>query len=205
MADAPSSRLKDVLNSTVLATLITVVIGGIGGNYIVHGYQERSKQQERELDDHKELLKRQEEVAINAFQLLGDAHYFGIALNTLAKSVPPPSLTPTQLELQQKSNELIWSRSADFLERWEKEKISTGMRLLFFYDDSVRAAWTHVKDAGDEMLLSALIHVQMRIANPAAPLPPTSPRARAPEEQKFDDAVNELARALERARRAAMK
>jgi hypothetical protein len=85
MADAPSSKLKDVLNSTVLATLITVVIGGIGGNYILHGYQERAKEQERELDDHKELLKRQEEVAINAFQLLGDAHYFGIALNTLAK------------------------------------------------------------------------------------------------------------------------
>lgn len=89
MADPSSSRLKDVLNSTVLATLVTVVIGGIGGNYIVHGYQERSKQQERELDDHKELLKRQEEVAVNAFQLLGDAQYFGKALRELAKTTVP--------------------------------------------------------------------------------------------------------------------
>jgi hypothetical protein len=204
MADAPSSRLKDVLNSTVLVTLITVVIGGIGGNYILQGYQDRSKQQERELDDHKERLKRQEEVAINAFQLLGDAHYFGIALNKLASWAPSPSSTPAQLETQQKSNELIWSRSVDFLERWEKEKTSTGMRLLYFYDDSVRTAWTQVKDAGDEMLSSALNRVQMRVANPTAPVPRTLPGARA-EEQKFDEAVNKLAIALERARRASTK
>jgi hypothetical protein len=205
MADAPSSRLKDFLNSTVLVTLITVVIGGIGGNYILQGYQDRSKQQERELDDHKDLLKRQEEVAINAFQLLGDAQYFGIALNKLAKWAPSPFSTPAQLETQKKSNELIWSRSVDFLERWEKEKTSTGMRLLYFYDDSVSTAWTQVKDAGDEMLSSALNRVQMRVANPTAPVPQTPPGARPPEEQKFDEAVNELARALERARRASMK
>src|SRR5216684_5902799 len=138
MADASSSTLKDVLNSTVLATLVTVVIGGIGGNYIVHGYQERSKQQERELDDHKELLKRQEEVAVTAFQLLGDAQYFGKALRELAKpAAPAPGLTPAQIESVQKRNALIGDRANDFLERWEKEKTSTGMRLLYFNDDSV--------------------------------------------------------------------
>jgi hypothetical protein len=202
MADASSSRLKDVLNSTVLATLITVVIGGIGGNYIVHGYQERSKQQERELDDHKERLKRQEEVAANAFQLLGDAHYFGIALRELANSVvPPPGLTPAQLESRQKHSALIFDRATDFLERWEKEKTSTGMRLVYFNDDSVGAAWEHVKDAGEAMLRPAWFRLEMRLVNPTAPQPQSPLGAKVPQELKFDEAVNELARALERSRR----
>jgi len=205
MADASSSRLKDILNSTVLATLVTVVIGGIGGNYIVHGYQERSKQQERELDDHKELLKRQEEVAVNAFQLLGDAQYFGIALRKLASQQPPPGGTPAQLESYHKQNELMFEHANDFLERWEKEKTSTGMRLLYFNDDTVGAAWTHVKDAGDEMLRSALTLVQIRMTNPAAPQPQSRPGATVHEEEKFNQAVDDLARALERSRHAAMR
>jgi hypothetical protein len=203
MADASSSTLKDILNSTVLVALVTVVLGGIGGNYILHEYQERSKEKELELDDHKELMKRQEETAINAFQLLGEARYFAIALNTAAMSAPLTSLMPAQRELQQKSNELIRSRSTDFLERWEKEKTPTGMRLFYFYEgDRVLTAWLRVKDAGDQMLKSALNRVQMRMANPGAPLPQTSPQARAPEQQKFDDALNDLCRVLERAHRA---
>jgi hypothetical protein len=162
MADASSSTLKDILNSSVLVALVTVVLGGIGGNYILHEYQEGSKDKQQELDDHKALVQRQEEVAISAFQLLGDAHYFAIALNKLAQPAPLPGLTPAQLETRQKSNELIWSRSADFLERWEKEKTATGMRLFFFYEgDDVRGAWARVKDAGDQMLSSALNRVLM--------------------------------------------
>lgn len=106
----------------------------------------------------------------------------------------------------QKRNALTGDRANDFLERWEKEKTSTGMRLLYFNnDDSVRSAWMQVKGAGDAMLLSALIRAQMRIANPTAAQPQTPPGAKVPEEQKFDQAVDELAHALERSRRAAMR
>ncbi|HXH91283.1 MAG TPA: hypothetical protein VNN25_06860, partial [Thermoanaerobaculia bacterium] len=176
---------------------------GIGGNYILHEYQERSKEKELELDDHKELVKRQEESAINAFQLLGEAHYSAIALNKLAQSAPPPGLTQAQIDLHQKNNELIWSRSSDFLERWEKEKTPTGMRLFYFYEgDRVLTAWVRVKEAGDQMLKAALNRVLMRMASPGAPLPRTSPQGEAQEEQKFDDAVNDLCRVLEQAHRA---
>jgi hypothetical protein len=203
MADASSSTLKDILNSSVLVALVTVVLGGIGGNYILHQYQESSKNKQQELDDHKALVQRQEEVAISAFQLLGDAHYFAIALNKLAQPAPLPGLTPAQIETRRKSNELLWSRSSDFLERWEKEKTATGMRLFFFYEgDGVRDKWGRVKDAGDQMLSSALNHVLIHIANPGAQLPQTSPQGKAPEEQKFDEAVSELARTLEQAHRA---
>lgn len=202
MADAPSSTLKDILNSSVLVALVTVVLGGIGGNYILHEYQERSKEKELALDDHKELVKRQEEVAINAFQLLGDAQYFAIALNKVAGSPPLTVLQPAQRELQEKNNVSIWSRSTGFLERWEKEKTSTGMRLSYFYEgNDVRDAWTQVKDAGDQMLSSAVNRVQMREASPVAALTQTSPQAGA-EKQKFDEAVTNLARVLERAHRA---
>lgn len=202
MADAPSSTLKDILNSSVLVALVTVVLGGIGGNYILHEYQERSKEKELALDDHKELVKRQEEVAINAFQLLGDAQYFAIALNKVAASPPLTVLQPAQRELQEKNNVSIWSRSTGFLERWEKEKTSTGMRLSYFYEgNDVRDAWTQVKDAGDQMLSSAVNRVQMRAASPGAALTQTSPQAGA-EKQKFDEAVTNLARVLERAHRA---
>src|SRR5712671_6553976 len=174
MADAPSSTLKDILNSSVLVALITVVLGGIGGNYILHEYQESSAEKQKELDDHKELVKRQEEVAINAFQLLGDAQYFAVALNKVAASPPLFALQPTQREMQEKNNLSIWSRSMDFLERWEKEKTSTGMRLSYFYEgDRVRTAWTDVKDAGDRMLMAAVNRVQMRAASQGAPLPQT--------------------------------
>jgi len=201
MADAPSSTLKDILNSSVLVALITVVLGGIGGNYILHGYQERSREKEQALDDHKELVKRQEEVAISAFQLLGDAQYFAIALNKVAASPPLSALPPAQREMQEKNNVSIWNRSTEFLERWEKEKTSTGMRLSYFYEGvRVRAAWMDVKEAGDVMLRAAVNRVQMRIASPRAPLPQTSPQAGVPEKQKFDDAVTDLADALSSSR-----
>jgi hypothetical protein len=203
MADAPSSTLKDILNSSVLVALITVVLGGIGGNYILHGYQERSKEKDQALDDHKELVKRQEEVAISTFQLLGDAQYFAIALNKVAASPRLSALPPGQREMQGKNNVSIWSRSTDFLERWEKEKTSTGMRLSYFSEgDNVRTAWTDVKVAGDVMLMAAVNRVQMRAARPSGSPPQISPQAGVAEKQKFDNAVTDLARVLERAHHA---
>jgi hypothetical protein len=153
-----SSTLKDILNSTVLTALITVLLGGVLSNYIIANYQEHAKEHARELADRKELLKQQEEAAIAAYQLLGDAQFHAADNLSLTKTnmQPKNEPDPVKKKLLIERREKIKSDVTDFMKRWTRQKYVTGMLLVGYFDDrSVQSAWNDAQSATDAMLLAA--------------------------------------------------
>src|SRR5258707_5663985 len=64
--------LESRVIAALIATLITVVGGGIIGQLIITSVQEKAKKDEQSLQDHKQLLDRQEDIIQRAYSLAGN-------------------------------------------------------------------------------------------------------------------------------------
>lgn len=190
--ETKSLMWKDILSSTVLSavlpTLITVVLGGIIGGWLLNSYQQEAKRQERGLLELSDLLKQQEQVASSAYQLLGDARFHAAALMSLTAAPRPSGSAKIDKAGSSQRRDKIVDDETDFRQRWEKEKYTIGMQLGCFQVTAVRNAWDKARQLGEVMLE----HAEDRWVLPGESIKT--------EEANFVDALNDFARTVESAK-----
>jgi hypothetical protein len=142
---APKSWWSELFNSTLMTTLITVVIGGIIGQWILAGYQERKKRSDLAQEQYRLYIQRQQDVIQQALDLVGNADFDAEMLLQLAKPESDPSNFSDPFERKRISNQraALLQSHTDNVKKW-----NTGRRqmlvLLTYYNygrADIRDAW----------------------------------------------------------------
>jgi signal transduction histidine kinase len=174
--DKPKSKWKEALNSTVVAALVTVILGGWFSNWIVASYQKRDKEQERQIA-----------AASSAYRLLGEAHFrAGTLISLTLAFLQVANFEDAKKPSVQQRRDKIADDATDFRQRWEKEKYTIG--LLLGHDPGVHDAWQKAERETESMLDAAQEKSKA-----------SREQSIDAEERHFDDAVKNLAVALDRA------
>jgi cell division protein FtsB len=189
-----------VLDSATVAALITIILGGWVGNRLVATYQDDAKKREQAVVDYQEAQRQRYATIEAAYDLLGDAHYHASAMLSLTTSgFNPDNVHDTyRPALQEQRTKLIGSIN-EFLRQWEKQKLTTGMRLTSAYgrEPNVDKAWQDARNAADAMLSKAEALFFKHLENMSAPIDGDI----LPEEQQFTAASTTLAQTISAAGR----
>jgi hypothetical protein len=139
--------------SPVIVALVTVIIGGIATQYIIGKVQENSKLNEQALQDHKQLLERQEEILQRAYGLAGscisDAHRL-ISLTEPINEVESVS-EPFQNAVKERRLS-IWNMHYSQMDEWQIESNKIGLLIGHYFSQQGLQSWRRSQESIDNLL-----------------------------------------------------
>jgi len=148
-AKKPETRTHwlDVLNSSTIAALITVVLGTVFGSFLSSAIQEKSKKNDTQLASYREYLQQEREVVEKVFQAVGSLQ--AASENRIASTGENFNTTQgTSKEKEAvagvKRQILLDYNAADT--QWHKQEPQLGLELDLEHqnDPAVIAAWQNV-------------------------------------------------------------
>lgn len=162
------SRVLEILESAVVASLISVVLGGWIGNLLIAHYQERLKEHEEQILTYKEHEAARQAAIVEALGVLGDVEYNSSALISLTQPyMQPENVAPGDRKaLQALRNELASSARA-FKSSWEKRQLVAGLKLQL-YCPELAATWKAASSAANSVLSKSDEQYENYINDPAA-------------------------------------
>lgn len=144
----------EILNSSALTTVITVVVGGVFGNLIVSRYQDRQKQSAVAQEQYQIFLQKQRDVVDHAVELIGDGQFDSAGL--LALTQPRFNVRNAQGKIPtdiQKKREEILSAHDSYVSKWGTGSFKTAVLLDYYFlgGGTVAEAWRSVAANLDDL------------------------------------------------------
>jgi hypothetical protein len=140
----PKSRWSELLNSSVLSTLITVVIGGLLGKVIVDQFQARQQRNAIAQAQYRGFIAKQQDIVQSAIGIIGDTQYDVVAMLALTK--PSFRMRDSHGHLAPeliRARDTILSAHSDNIKKWNTESLRTRVLLTYYFmgNGSVTTSW----------------------------------------------------------------
>lgn len=148
-------RWLQVLESSAVTTLVTVVVGGFLGNLFVSWYQARQKNNEQSLAEYRQYLHKEEEIVEHAYDVLGTAYLNAHQTLDLTRvSFQEKNFAKDDRKIIRAQRAEITDKINDFRAVWEKEREQIGFRLSFYHygRPEVATAWRNAKTALEKLI-----------------------------------------------------
>lgn len=193
-------RWLQVLESAVVASLVTVTLGSIAGNLLVARYQKREERRAAEAAELSARLDKRGSVVDSTYALLADGGDAARLLVDLTEPDWQPGSKkegPDRERVKEERKAMVRAIS-DFTRRWQKEKYTTGSLLSYYYDDDpdVRKGWRRCVETLDTLRRNANDVYQDYESKTVPPQPVTSIAG----ESEFLESIEALTNALDTAR-----
>jgi hypothetical protein len=145
---APQSFWREFLSSTVVASLITVGIGGVAGQVLISKYQNAQKQNELAHEHFRQYVEMQQSVIQDAVNLVSDTEFDANALISLSK--PRFKNLENNKEVQGQISSLINAHTTA-LKKWNagRRKMALLLHYYCYGRSDVSKAWGTIADAVD--------------------------------------------------------
>jgi hypothetical protein len=145
--------LESPVIAALIATLITVVIGGILGQRIINAAQEKAKNDEQSLQKQKQLLDRQEDIIQRAYSLAGncisDSHRL-ISLTDQINEVESVS-EPFRNAVRERRIAIL-NRHYALLDEWQIESNKIGLLISHYFNAQGLREWRECQKGIDDLL-----------------------------------------------------
>jgi hypothetical protein len=180
---SPAETRKDpvwrqILESKLVLTLVSVVLGGIVGKIIVSSYQDRAKQAALEVAEYRQFISKQQDVVQKTYDLLGEAVSDSQVLLSLTQPVfEEKNIQPADRADVRKQKKALLEQHQKLSLKWDAEKYKTGL-LLEYYHFSHPAVVSHWASSRDsvEKLMQCSLHTYGTFLNGGASAKPDSCR-----------------------------
>lgn len=146
---APESKTHwlNVLNSSTIAALITVVLGTVFGSLLSSSIQEKSKKNDTQLASYKEYLERERQVVEKVFQTIGAVQ--AASENLIASTGEDFNTTQgtsKEKEAVKKTKQQILQDYNTADTRWHTQELQLGLEMDLEHqnDPAVISAWQNV-------------------------------------------------------------
>lgn len=152
-----------VLESNVVAamivSLITVVVGGIIGNYIIASYQENARKAEQSLRDQKQLLDRQEDIIQRAYSLAGNCISDSHRLIDLTDQINEvESVTEDFKNAVRERRISVLNKHYALLDEWQIESNKIGLLISYYFNAQSQQDWR-----GAQVEIDALLECSINV------------------------------------------
>ena len=138
-----------LLESTGGTALITVLIGGVAGQWITATFQEKNKEREMSLAAYSDYVKQEQDIVKRAYELIGTC----VAATDDLMVLPQPAFNLDSREGGEKKKlegqrEDIRSRYNDCDLKWRRDRETLGLLMAYFHHGQmeVTAAWRSAED-----------------------------------------------------------
>lgn len=137
--ESPSPWWHRILQSTAAAALITVLIGGIFGQYISNEIQKSQKDRENKLTAYNKLLEQGHETINRAYALIG---------NCIAVSDDLITMQKHEFDHFNDQKEGFRREFTAVDKQWRAERIQLGLLMGYYHhnDQNVTSAWQTVQE-----------------------------------------------------------
>jgi hypothetical protein len=159
------------LESSAVAALITVVLGGIFGQLIITTYQDNSKKNDQALAEYRQYLERQQSIVQQAYDLIGDCTFDSQTLISLTQpKFDLKNVKENQREDVAKQKRELLNKHNAIIEKWEKEKNKMGLLISYYHygQPDVLKAWRGAQESVDGLLDCAIGNYHDFIEDPDA-------------------------------------
>lgn len=190
--------LRDILNSSVAAAVVTTVIGGIFGQIIVAQYQARQKGKESDLAAEKARAVSRKEIVGLAADIVAEGAYHARSQHVVALRMLEPVAAGSEAAALAEQQKIIAARN-DFVARWSRDKVKLGLLLRYNFgtEHGVRPAWDHCATSLDGLLKTASDEYNRIRGNPAIARANPRPNVLDPPARNLDEALERFLAAVE--------
>jgi cell division protein FtsB len=167
---------RQILDSKLLLTLVSIVLGGIVGKLIVSSYQDRAKQAALEVAEYRQFISRQQDVVQKTYDLLGEAVSDSQVLLSLTQPVfEEKNIQPADRVDVHKQKKTLLEQHQKLSLKWDAEKYKTGLLLEYYHFNhpAVVSHWASSRDSV-EKLLQCSVHTYGTFLNGGGSAKPDS-------------------------------
>lgn len=192
----------EFVNSTMATTLITVVVGGILGQWLLSSFQHRQQRNDLAQDQYRQYIQRQQDVIQQALDLVGTADFDAETLLNLSRPESDPANASGADERKRVADQraALLQSHTEALKKW-----NVGRRQMFlllgYYNygrPEVTTAWDGTEKATTGLLNCAQLTFQAHLARqPQSTEPCKNERA------ALDNSLIQLSNAFEQSRQYA--
>jgi len=195
------SKLLEILNSSAVKTLVTVVIGGLFGNIIVSAYQDRQKQNAVAQEQYQLFLQKQRDVVDRAVELVGAGQHDVESL--LALTQPRYNVRNAQGKIStelQSWREGIRSAHDSYLRDWHTGSLKNAVLLDYYFlgGKGVAQKWREVASSLDD--LEACAEEQVDASNQHGPSNVPANKLCTGQDSKLTQSLDQFSESLDNAR-----
>ena len=150
---------RQILDSKLLLTLVSVVLGGIVGKLVVSSYQERAKQTALEVTEYRQFISRQQDVVQKTYDLLGEAVSDSQVLLSLTQPVfEEKNIQAADRADVRKQKKALLEQHQKLSLKWDAEKYKTGLLLEYYHFNhpTVVSHWVSSRDSVETLMQCSL-------------------------------------------------
>lgn len=144
-----------ILESKLLLTLVSVVLGGIVGKLIVSSYQDRAKQTALEVAEYRQFISKQQDIVQKTYDLLGEAVSDSQVLLSLTQPVfEEKNIQPADRADVRKQKKALLEQHQKLSLKWDAEKYKTGLLLEYYHFNhpAVVSHWASSRDSVEKLM-----------------------------------------------------
>jgi len=148
-----------ILESKLLLTLVSVVLGGIVGKLIVSSYQDRAKRTALEVAEYRQFISKQQDVVQKTYDLLGEAVSDSQVLISLTQPVfEEKNIQPADRPDVRKQKKALLEEHQKLSLKWDAEKYKTGLLLEYYHFNhpAVVSHWAASRDSVEKLMECSL-------------------------------------------------
>ena len=144
---------RHVSESPVIVALVTVIIGGIVTQLIVGKVQENTKLNEQALQDHRQLLERQEEIIQRAYGLAGSCISDSKRLISLTEPINEVESVSQPFQNAVKDRRIsIVNKHYSQIDEWQVEGNKIGLLIGHYFSQQGLQNWRRSQESIDSLL-----------------------------------------------------
>ncbi len=150
---------RQIIESKLVLTLVSVVLGGIVGKIIVSSYQDRAKQAALEVAEYRQFISRQQDVVQKTYDLLGEAVSDSQVLLSLTQPVfEEKNIQPADRADVRKQKKALLEQHQKLSLKWDAEKYKTGLLLEYYHFNhpAVVSHWASSRDSVEKLMQCSL-------------------------------------------------
>ena len=145
--------LESRVIAALIATIITVVGGGIIGRLIITSVQEKAKKDEQSLQDHKQLLDRQEDIIQRAYSLAGNCISDSYRLISLTDQInETESVSKPFQDAVRERRIAVLNKHYALLDEWQIEGNKIGLLISHSFNGLGSQEWRESQKGIDALL-----------------------------------------------------
>jgi hypothetical protein len=142
-----------VLESPVIVALVTVILGSIATQIIVARFQEDAKKNEQMLQEHKQLLERQEEIIQRAYGLAGGCISDSQRLISFTQKTNEEESVSEPFKPAVRERRIsILSKHYAQLDEWQVEGNKIALLIGHYFNQQSLQSWRQAQDSIDALL-----------------------------------------------------
>jgi hypothetical protein len=190
---------RELLQSSVVAALLTATVGSFGAGIVIARYQAQARRDELALADRKASAQEQQRAVEQALALLAEGEYHARGRYALTRRrFQADSVPPAEADALRRQREKIITSANDFDAVWpaKKKTLEGLLKRSFPLNADVRAKWTDSAAALEKFVQDARAEYDAYLKNPAVTVdkPPLSPEA----DSALRTAITNFTNAVER-------